>query len=791
MSHASRLAAFALGAAALVAGLGPASLHAADPPVAIAEKLLLSKEPDERLRGLTMLAEMEKSTRSEKAAIGALRDQDWAVQIAACGVLGKIGADPAAKALADHVVEGEIQWVRDAAADALAALDPEGAAARLVDIARGSRDDDVKVRALIGAGRAGGKDAIAKIDDFANSRDLHVAAAALRAIARLARHAAVRNEVMAVIEPILKSRGDKKQFFAYGAALAALSEMDSPEARGLLMAELLQQPDDDGYVQERVARAFTGRPAEEVVGGVRNGLSQAKKPEEIRRVARLAGRVGSPELRTDLEPLLAHKEERVRSDVALAIGLCGDPAAAPALTNLLADKSPYVRLEAVTALARVLPHDQFRGLGERIRKDGTDVVRLQYVVEIADHAEPAAIPHLVPFLEDASWRVASAAAATVGTLGIADDLKVLTPFATHKNWRVRAAALEGMGRLRAANAIPYLIEGLLDKDPVVRGVCHANLQILTSLKHGPEPGPWRAFWEKNGSTLALVKRSRLPDAVKRAEEERNKRYAPTREQAIEVLQKARMLVVTGAWDHVEKVLGHLEIPHTVLRAQQLKDAGINPNQIILVNCEGNMDEDSRSRVQWFVNVGGYLMTTDWALTKTIEPAFPGYLRQFSGSSTGNDVVAVEEARPGHPLTAGIFENVPGLEWWLEVQAFPMVNTWPERCDVLVDSAEMRQRYGSSPMAAVFRWGLGKVQHSMSHFYLQEEGMQQAQKPRDRMIFAADSLGVSLDQIRRLAKEGRFDGRLNEETMKQIAPDYSMFRLIVNMVREKSDWVENL
>jgi len=95
------------------------------------------------------------------------------------------------------------------------------------------------------------------------------------------------------------------------------------------------------------------------------------------------------------------------------------------------------------------------------------------------------------------------------------------------------------------------------------------------------------------------------------------------------------------------------------------------------------------------------------------------------------------------------------------------------------------------MATVFRWGLGKVQHSVSHFYLQEEGMQQATKPRERMIFAADNLGLSLEQIRRLRTSGGFEGQLNEATMREIAPDYSMFRLIVNVVREKEEWVEGL
>ena len=104
---------------------------------------------------------------------------------------------------------------------------------------------------------------------------------------------------------------------------------------------------------------------------------------------------------------------------------------------------------------------------------------------------------------------------------------------------------------------------------------------------------------------------------------------------------------------------------------------------------------------------------------------------------------------------------------------------------------MKQRYGASPMAVTFRYGLGKVVHSVSHFYLQEEAFSKVSKPRERMIFAADHLGLSIDDIRRLSDEGKFDGALNDATMKEIAPDYSMFRMIVNFVAEKSRWVEGL
>jgi HEAT repeat protein len=780
---------------AAVAALAPATVRA-ESAVAAAQKLLASKDWSERAKGLEQLAALGKSSEVEKAALPLLEDEDWGVEISACKVLAKVGGDAAKEALAKRAIDGEIQWVRDAAVDALRELDPDGGGPRLLERARNAaqKDDGTRERAYRAAGRAGGKDVLKRLVFQSTSKNTDVAAAAVRGIAALAGDASVAKDVISAVEPLLSSRSDKKFFFLYAAAIEALSRVPGPSASGLLVSEAVQQPDDDLYSQERIGRGLEKRPADELAGVLHTGFGQAKKPDEIRRVARLAGRVKCAGAREDLEALLAHKEERVRSEAAKALGIVRDPASAPAFTKLLDDKSPYVRIEAVTALARTLPPADFRALGARIRKDPLELIRLQFVVEISDLGDPAGIAEIAPLLGDPAWRVASAAAAAVGSLGAAEDLPRLEPLVTNKAWQIRGAAFEGLGRLRAAAAIPLLTEGLTDKDPVVKGVCHANLQILTREKLGPDPKLWREWWAKNGPGLLLVKQSRRSAAEKQKEAEKNKDYGnqrTTRDRGVEILQKARILVVTGAWDHVEKVLGHLDIAHTLIRAQQLKDAGINPNQTILVNCEGNMDSDSRERVQWFVNVGGYLMTTDWALTKTIEPGFPGYLKQFSGSSTGNDVVVVEDAFPGHPFNAGIFDGVPAMKWWLEIQAFPMTVIWPERTEVLVDSAEMRQRYGSSPMAATFRWGLGKVQHSISHFFLQEEGMQAAQKERDRMAFAADNLGLDLEAIRRLAKDGGFSGRINEDTMKKIAPGYSMFRLIVNVVREKSDWVENL
>ena len=769
---------------------------AAEDPPALEEGIRLLASPDwkERIRGIESLETLPGDPRAARAAVKALADPDWGVILRAEAALGKIGNEESRDPLIRLAVEGEIRWIRDGAVSALGGKEAKASAARLLAAARGVREAETQVRAIEAAGALGAAEHMTDLSGFAHSREPAVAAAALRAAGRIAgRDPRAEREAIDLLQSALAQRGDRRLFQAYAATVEGLGGIPSKEAAALLLGELAQAPDDDPYVPERIARGLA-RAGREGVGSTVNGnLSIEKDPAPLRRLARLAARNGIREARPGLERILANPDERVRSEACRALGILGDPESSRAVRPLLQDRSAFVRVEAVGALARLLPRPEFRALGADLAKDRDELVRLQWIVEVGDRRDPADIDALAPFLGDASWRVASAALATTGTLGAGPDLPRVAPSSTHRDWRIRAAAFEAMGRLRAKEAIPLLAAALKDRDPVVRGVCLADLKILTKQDLPPDPAAWTAWWEANGMALDIVKRSRRDAATIEKELKEEDRYGKQfyGKRGVEVLQKARILVVKGAWDHVERVLAHLKIPATALRAQELKDAGLNPNQVVLVNCEGNLDAGSAERLQWFVNVGGYCMTTDWALTKAVRICFPGYADQSPGANTGNDVVVVEEGLPGHPHTAGIFEGVPAMKWWLEIQAFPIRILYPERVEVLVDSAEMKRKYGTSSMGLEFRWGLGKVQHSVSHFALQEEGMSQARGERPRMIFAADHLGLSLDAIREIAARGGFKGSLNEETMKEIAPDYSMFRLIVNFVGEKSRWVEDL
>ena len=771
-------------------------LAAGDDAVADLAKRLRSGTFEQRLAALDALEALGPRPEVEKAVVPALDDPEWEVQIRAARALGTVGGEAARRALIQRVLLGEIFAVRTAAAAALGSLGREEAAETLLKLARTSKDESAKERALRAVGRLGAVVSAETMAGFLNARGTGTVEAAADALARLRHDDAGTAHVLKALQGLLKERGNRGEFRRYAAAVDALARIDAPAARRQAVREVLLQEDDDPYVPNHVALGLAAQPPGDVEAALTEAFRGADKPVEQVRLARLCAALPSPGLRPQLETWTTSSQPRVRWEAARALGRLGEVGSQRPLERLLDDREPRVVVEAVGALARCLPREAFRALAERVRKEAPPEARVQYAVELHDHGDPAGVAALRPLLEDPDWRAATAAICALGSLGADEDLPLLEPLVGKGDWRRRGAVFEALGRLRTRRAVPLLIEGLSDKDPLVRGVSLTNLQILTRQRL-VRPDAWRAWWEQHGPALEVVKRSRRTpeERAKEAEERDNAFYAHEfekwRERAVEVLKKSGVLVTIGAWDKVERVLEHLQIPFTLLRAQELKETGLNPSQVLLVNCEGTQDREGKERIQWFVNVGGYLLTTDWALIYTVTPCFPGYLERFEGFTTGNDVVAVQEAAPRHPWTRGVFEGNPRRAWWLEIQAFPVTVADPSRCQVLLESPEMRQKYGTSPLGVEFRFGLGHVQHSSSHFFLQEEGYGHKTQPRERAAYLADDLGVPLPIVRRLAAAGDLAGPPSAATLRELSPHYSMFRLIVNVVKDKADWIEDL
>ncbi len=182
----------------------------------------------------------------------------------------------------------------------------------------------------------------------------------------------------------------------------------------------------------------------------------------------------------------------------------------------------------------------------------------------------------------------------------------------------------------------------------------------------------------------------------RISRERMAREAPLDAAALAAVEASDVVVVPGAYDRVELVLEALELPFTTVRPGQLARAPLRPEQLLVVNCPGELPEGDLRRVRGFVEAGGSLFTTDWALRHVLEPAFPGVLA-FNGRPT-----------------------------------------------VLIRSRELEERYGEAAVAVVFRFGRGEVFHLISHYYLQRTELRGARHRESALAYAA-ARGVAADE----------------------------------------------
>ena len=193
--------------------------------------------------------------------------------------------------------------------------------------------------------------------------------------------------------------------------------------------------------------------------------------------------------------------------------------------------------------------------------------------------------------------------------------------------------------------------------------------------------------------------------------------APLDAAALEAVEASDIVVVTGCYDHVEQVLGALEVPYTTVDPRHLDNLPLRPEQLLVVNCPGEMSSVAIVRIRDFVANGGTLFTTDWALRHVVEPAFPGHVA-YNGRSTGDDVVRIEVVDATSPYLAGVLDAENDPQWWLEGSSYPITVVDPERVRVLIRSKELGEKYGEQAVAVVFPYGKGEVFHMISHYYLQ-------------------------------------------------------------------------
>jgi hypothetical protein len=128
--------------------------------------------------------------------------------------------------------------------------------------------------------------------------------------------------------------------------------------------------------------------------------------------------------------------------------------------------------------------------------------------------------------------------------------------------------------------------------------------------------------------------------------------APDQEEALGAVEASDVIVVSGVYDRVERVLVALDVPFTVVAPEQLGQLSLSPHQLLVINCPGNLPPAGLRPLERFVAEGGSLFTTDLALRHVIEPVFPGVLA-YNERPTADDVVRIEVRAHDNPFLAGM------------------------------------------------------------------------------------------------------------------------------------------
>ncbi|HEY0089643.1 MAG TPA: hypothetical protein VGB37_12415, partial [Candidatus Lokiarchaeia archaeon] len=95
-----------------------------------------------------------------------------------------------------------------------------------------------------------------------------------------------------------------------------------------------------------------------------------------------------------------------------------------------------------------------------------------------------------------------------------------------------------------------------------------------------------------------------------------KRMEKERPLDLEILKKVKnssIIIIAGSYDKIEIVLDLIKIPYVLIQPQDIDHIDLITDQILIVNCPGNISDDGLNKIKEFVQKGGFLFTTDWAL----------------------------------------------------------------------------------------------------------------------------------------------------------------------------------
>ncbi|KKN17436.1 hypothetical protein LCGC14_0965840 [marine sediment metagenome] len=224
-------------------------------------------------------------------------------------------------------------------------------------------------------------------------------------------------------------------------------------------------------------------------------------------------------------------------------------------------------------------------------------------------------------------------------------------------------------------------------------------------------------------------------------------YSEVKKRKIEALDKkdivqavekhGKILAINGRYEKPKKVIEYMYASlKKVVREKEVMKEDLSQYDVVLIGCPGSdLPHAAHQKIRDFVMNGGWLMTTDWALKSIIENIFPGFIRWNRGK-TADAVVACQIVQPDHPFLDGVLSEIQQskwqkqsvkktkkneFRWWLETKSFPIQVVNYQAVRVLINSYELQDKWGESPVLVEFDYGKmgGRVIHMISHTHLQK------------------------------------------------------------------------
>lgn len=264
--------------------------------------------------------------------------------------------------------------------------------------------------------------------------------------------------------------------------------------------------------------------------------------------------------------------------------------------------------------------------------------------------------------------------------------------------------------------------------------------------------------------------------------EEMRKKSPEDYKKLKDVKDSDIIVIAGQYDHGQVVFEMTEIPFTVISPTDFDKLELRDDQILFINCPGVLTNQGIRKAVTFVEEGGLLVTTDWALKNVLEIGFPNYVR-YNKNPTGDDVVRVEFIDSNDKFLDGLIDKESDPVWWLEGSSYPIEVLDKEKVKVLVKSKEMKEKYGESAIVVTFEFGEGKVYHLTSHFYLQRTETRTKRHKKSSMDYATEKkINLSTGDKEKFAKN------FKDISLGEVESAYTTQKAISNLVIEQKNRV---